>query len=143
MKRRPGWRRATAANRATGCFPASRRRPLARSRKGPPGATEQTSASTEAHQIWQLHNRYLLYPTETGLSIIDQHVAHERILFERAMRSFENENMSSQQLLFPQIVDLTLEEQSYFKEILPFLEKIGYIVKEFSKFRVMCFDIFH
>ncbi|MBN1353019.1 DNA mismatch repair endonuclease MutL [candidate division KSB1 bacterium] len=94
-------------------------------------ATEQES-SVESRQIWQLHNRYLLISSETGLTIIDQHVAHERILFERAMRNFENETQSSQQLLFPQVIDLSPEDRSYLQEILPFLEKIGYIIKEFS-----------
>ena len=98
----------------------------------PEPAAKATLPEAEFPQVWQLHKRYLLYPTEMGLTVIDQHVAHERILFERAMSSFEKDNASSQQLLFPQIIDLTPEVQAYLKEILPFIEKIGYIIKEFS-----------
>lgn len=100
---------------------------------GPTSAsTKAPVADQETSLIWQLYSRYILYPTKTGLAVVDQHVAHERILFERAMRSFEREDTSSQQLLFPQVIDLTPETQSYFNEILPFLEKIGYIIKAFS-----------
>jgi len=44
----------------------------------------------EGKAIWQLHNKYILSQIRTGLMIVDQHVAHERVLYERALASFEN-----------------------------------------------------
>lgn len=82
--------------------------------------------------VWQLHHRYILTHLKGGLMVIDQHVAHERILFERAMSDFEKRNPTSQQLLFPEVIELSPEDHSFFKEISPFLEQIGYVIKEFS-----------
>ena len=53
-------------------------------------------------------------------------MAHERILYEQALRNFELANPASQQLLFPQVIELSPEEYSYIMNILPFLEKIGF-----------------
>ena len=86
----------------------------------------------ERSNVWQIHNQYILSEIKSGLVIIDQHVAHERILYERALRDFERSNPASQQLLFPHVVELTPEEYSYLREILPFLEKIGFVIKGFG-----------
>lgn len=82
--------------------------------------------------IWQIHNQYIVSEIKSGLIVIDQHVAHERILYERALKNFDQAKPSSQQLLFPQVVDLTPEEFSLIMEILPLLEKIGFIIKGFG-----------
>ncbi len=82
--------------------------------------------------VWQVHNTYIMSEIKSGLIIIDQHVAHERVLYEKALKSFENKQPSSQQLLFPVVVDLNPEEFSLIKEVLPFLEKLGFIIKGFG-----------
>lgn len=82
--------------------------------------------------VWQLHNKYILSQIKSGLVVIDQHVAHERILYEKAKASFKAKNMPSQQLLFPQTIDLSTEDYEALMEILPFLEKIGFILKGFG-----------
>ena len=69
---------------------------------------------------------------QEGLVIIDQHAAHERILFEKAMSDFQKKSPVSQQLLFPEVLELMPEDVSYFKEMQPYLEQIGYEIKEFS-----------
>ncbi len=86
----------------------------------------------ERTNVWQIHNQYIVSEIKSGLIVIDQHVAHERILYEQALRSFEQNKPASQQLLFPQVVDLTPEEYSYMMDILPFLERIGFIIKGFG-----------
>ena len=65
--------------------------------------------------------------------IIDQHAAHERILYEEALNSMEREDWKTQQLLFPQVVELSVTDYSTLLEVLPFLEKIGFRIKEFGK----------
>lgn len=83
--------------------------------------------------VYQVHNKYLISQVKSGLVIIDQHVAHERILFEEALASMRGENWKAQQLLFPVIVELTVTDYSALLEILPFLEKLGFRIREFGK----------
>jgi len=87
----------------------------------------------EMPSLWQIHNRYILAQIKSGLTIIDQHVAHERILYERALASREKNGRFSQQLLFPQTVQLSPEDYLILTEIVPYLEKIGFGIKDFGK----------
>ena len=87
----------------------------------------------ERTNVWQVHNKYIISQIKNGLIVIDQHVAHERILYEQALDNFEKRNPSSQQLLFPQVVELSAEDYSILLEMIPFLEKIGFVVKSFGK----------
>lgn len=82
--------------------------------------------------VWQIHNQYILSEIRSGIIIIDQHVAHERILYERALQNFEKRKPSSQQLLFPIIQELNPEDYSILNEILPYLEHLGFIIKGFG-----------
>ncbi len=97
-----------------------------------PEQTKQES-STESGLIYQLHNKYILAQIRSGLMIIDQHVAHERILYERALKRFTTENPSSQQLLFPETAELGHAEVELVKEIQPLLDTLGFDLKIFSK----------
>ncbi len=83
--------------------------------------------------IWQLHNKYLLSHVGDGLMIVDQHAAHERVLYERAVKRFASGNPSSQQLLFPQTIQLVPGDYSLLMELLPHCEQLGFIIKPFGK----------
>ncbi len=87
----------------------------------------------ETPSLWQLHNRYILSQIKSGLTIIDQHVAHERILYERALASRAGVIGPSQQLLFPQTVEFFPDDFLILTEIFPYLERIGFGLKEFGK----------
>ena len=65
--------------------------------------------------------------------IVDQHVAHERILYERALSGFDQNLPSSQQLLFPQTIELSAGDYGTVKELLPDLEQLGFSLKLFGK----------
>ncbi len=82
--------------------------------------------------IWQLHNKYILSPIEHGLMIVDQHVAHERILYEQALRRFDANSPASQHLLFPQTVQLTPGDYALVTELLPYFERLGFAIKPFG-----------
>jgi DNA mismatch repair protein MutL len=82
--------------------------------------------------LWQLHNKYIFSQIKSGLMIVDQHVAHERILYERALRAMEENNPSAQQLLFPRHLDLLPREMALVRELLPELEKIGFQLRFFG-----------
>jgi DNA mismatch repair protein MutL len=82
--------------------------------------------------LWQLHHRYILSQIKSGLTIIDQHVAHERILYEKALASKTNEKGLSQQLLFPQTIELSPVHFSVLTDIYSYLEQIGFGIKSFG-----------
>ncbi len=87
----------------------------------------------EGRAIWQLHNKYILSQIRTGLMIVDQHVAHERVLYERALASFDNAVPVSQQLLFAQTLQLSPGDFALAKDLIPHLQAIGFELKLFGK----------
>jgi DNA mismatch repair protein MutL len=87
----------------------------------------------ENRPIWQAHNKYIISQIPNGLMIIDQHAAHERILYERVMANFQDTLPSSQQLLFPETIDLGASDYSLAKELLPDLMHIGFDMRLFGK----------
>ncbi len=87
----------------------------------------------EQVQFWQIHNRYILSEIKSGMVLIDQHVAHERILFERITRILkEDKNVYGQKLLFPQKLNLNFEDFEVLKNIHDVLNKMGFSIKIFS-----------
>ncbi len=91
----------------------------------------------ESPLLWQVHNRYILSQIKSGLILIDQHVAHERILYEKALKAMEEKNAPSQQLLFPTPVFISPEDMLVLTEILPYLERVGFGIQEFGKNTVL------
>ena len=83
--------------------------------------------------IIQLHNKYILSQIKTGLMIIDQHVAHERILYEKALQLFEANFPFSQQLIFSKTLDVDPATYSLLKELYPHLSNLGFTLKFFSR----------
>ncbi len=74
----------------------------------------------------QLHNSFILAADRTGLLIIDQHVAHERILFEQHWRNLRTRKIEVQRLLIPETLDLTPAQAAAFDQVLPELEANGF-----------------
>jgi len=82
--------------------------------------------------IGQLAQTFILAEGEEGLYIIDQHVAHERVLFEQLLAEAEQGSLSSQVLLTPRTLELTLlEEELLIQHILP-LHDLGLVVEHFG-----------
>jgi len=94
---------------------------------------QQTQQDSISERVWQVHKLYILSQIKSGLVIIDQHAAHERILFEEAMQAFESQSVAGQQLLFPQVVEFTPEDYDLMIDLVPYLDKIGFELKEFGK----------
>ncbi len=80
--------------------------------------------------IWQVHNKYIISQIDSGLVIIDQHVAHERVLFEEAMAAIDSKPLASQSLLFPENLIFSPDDFSILLDVVPYLEKIGFRLKE-------------
>jgi DNA mismatch repair protein MutL len=82
--------------------------------------------------LGQLRDSFILAVNEEGLWIIDQHVAHERVLFERILREREVERVQRQRLLMPVLVDLLPEQMVTFAEIGEELERNGFEAEPFG-----------
>lgn len=93
----------------------------------------ETKFALTAVALWQIHNKYILVPIESGVMIVDQHAAHERVLYERAVARYKNAATQSQQLLFPHSVEMTSGEVALVRQILPDLEGLGFGVRIFGK----------
>ena len=87
-------------------------------------------------RIWQVHSKYIISEINSGLVFIDQHVAHERVLYEEAMMAFESTSMASQTLLFPELLEFSSDEFDGLLDILPYLEKIGFKVKKVGDYSI-------
>ncbi|HAL55029.1 MAG TPA: DNA mismatch repair endonuclease MutL [Bacteroidetes bacterium] len=92
-----------------------------------------TGSFDEGRAIWQIHKKYILSQIRTGLLIVDQHVAHERILYEKVLANFEDSLPTTQQLLFPHTVLLSASDYSLVMDLAPHLEAIGFDLKLFGK----------
>jgi DNA mismatch repair protein MutL len=86
----------------------------------------------ERPRLWQAHLTYLLAETRDGLLIIDQHSAHERVLFERLMRAFGSGGEIGQRLLFPLTLRLTPAECRRVEELSGILKAAGFEVEGFG-----------
>ena len=110
---------------------------------GPDAATE--TALVEAEQaaanlnrlgslrpLGQLRESFILASGDDGLWIIDQHVAHERILFEKILRERQVEKVQRQRLLMPLLVELKAWQMVVFARIAEELERNGFEVEPFG-----------
>ena len=83
--------------------------------------------------FFQIHNRYIVSQIHSGMMLIDQQAAHERILFEQYKDHLKNNQGSSQQSLFPTTIDLSPIDAEIMKEILPELQTLGFQLRPFGK----------
>ncbi|MCE2504062.1 MAG: DNA mismatch repair endonuclease MutL [Chlorobi bacterium] len=76
--------------------------------------------------MWQVHNKYIITQIRSGIMIVDQHVAHERILYEQALRNMETSMPMSQQLLFPLQMKVAPAEFALIRELRNNLVALGF-----------------
>ncbi|MFX1483777.1 MAG: DNA mismatch repair endonuclease MutL [Promethearchaeota archaeon] len=82
--------------------------------------------------IGQLHRLYILLETDDGLLIVDQHAAHERVLYERLRDDVNSDTVDIQELLEPFIISLNPTDVELILDMSEDLEKLGYTVSEFG-----------
>jgi DNA mismatch repair protein MutL len=83
-------------------------------------------------RLWQVMNTYVLAETRDGLLVVDQHSAHERILFQRLMDAFERGGELGQRLLFPLTIRLTAPELECIEDLAGILSRAGFEVEGFG-----------
>jgi len=83
--------------------------------------------------IGQLRNTYILCESEDGLVLIDQHAAHERILFEQLKNMSDGQGAEIQNLLVPETFEVGYREGEVLEKLIPDLEKAGIDIEHFGK----------
>lgn len=77
-------------------------------------------------EYWQLHEKYIFMQTKNGVRIIDQHNAHERVIYERTIDRMQKGFAKSQDLLFPVVIKLSSSQISLMKELAQEIDTIGF-----------------
>ena len=83
--------------------------------------------------IGQFNKTYILAEYSDTLYIIDQHAAHEKILYEKYVNDIENGEIVVQQLLIPCLIDLSLDDYEYYKENKEIFINSGFVIEEFGE----------
>ena len=100
-------------------------------------STDSGNEDFNIEKIWQVHRKYIISEINSGLVVIDQHVAHERVLYEECLLAFESKTMSSQTLLFPEEIEFAKDEYDILLEIFPYLKQIGFKIREGDNSRII------
>ncbi len=82
--------------------------------------------------IGQYNKTYILGEYDGTLYMIDQHAAHEKILFEKYLKEIENGTIIIQPLIVPSIIDLSMDDYSYFEENKEIFKQAGFLLEEFG-----------
>lgn len=98
----------------------------------PPTASPLSSSLASLRPLGQIRDSFILAVNHEGLWIIDQHVAHERVLFERVLKERATESVLSQRLLMPLVFELTPGQQAVFAEICEELHHNGFEAEPFG-----------
>ncbi|TCK30795.1 DNA mismatch repair protein MutL [Ancylobacter aquaticus] len=106
-----------------------------------PGADARANAAPAAPEALerplgaaraQLHETYIIAQTSDGVVVIDQHAAHERIVYEKLKAAMARDGLARQMLLVPLVVELDPSEAARLAERAPALEKLGLVVEPFG-----------
>jgi DNA mismatch repair protein MutL len=95
-----------------------------------PSGNSETNEATSNNQYLQVNQSYIVTTVKSGMLVIDQHLAHTRVLFEKFLKELENHNGLSQQELFPQALSLNVNDASLIKEMLTDLENLGFVLEQ-------------
>jgi len=90
-------------------------------------------ADASTPQVIQIRHSYLVSHINNGIVVIDQQLAHERILYEEFLRGGENKDVVAQKLLLPQTVQVTTDDAEIIRSISPVLEQAGFEISGFGQ----------
>ncbi len=98
----------------------------------PKSIEPETLSSSKIRPLSQLHDSFIIAVDDEGLLLIDQHVAHERILFDKFRRQETNRKIESQNLLLPETIDLSPAQSVAFDLVETELENLGFALMKLS-----------
>jgi DNA mismatch repair protein MutL len=76
---------------------------------------------------------YVVFESDRGMVLLDQHAAHERILFEQMMKRMQRGNAASQRLLLPETIELPVRDAQFLRDLMPVLNRLGVGLSEFGE----------
>lgn len=95
-------------------------------------ATEPLTGRLRGPELLQVFDTYLLFQTGDGVAIVDQHSAHERVLYESVMQQLAGDGASAQRLLLPLTLEFTASELEAIEAHRELLRRVGYELEPFS-----------
>ena len=98
----------------------------------PKAVEPETLSSSKIRPLSQLHDSFIIAVDDEGLLLIDQHVAHERILFDKFRKKEVNRKIESQNLLLPETIDLSPAQAAAFDLVEAELENLGFALMKLS-----------
>mgnify|MGYP000031961089 CR=1 FL=1 len=81
---------------------------------------------------FQIHNRYIILQMKSGIAIIDQHLAHQRILYERYLKNLDRKERLVQKQLFPITIQISKDKHAIFKDLEVELSQLGFDIQSFG-----------
>lgn len=99
----------------------------------PPSSQEESISEAPTTPKVQLHKKYILTQVKSGILLIDQQAAHERIFYEKYLQSLENKSGASQQLLFPYTIELNPADFNLIKDCEKEICALGFVFESFGK----------
>ncbi len=106
--------------------------PVFPSEERAPASDERLEAHPLGAARAQLHENYIVAQTATGIVIVDQHAAHERLVYERLKRQMHESGIRSQALLIPEVVELSPTDAARLLDAAPALAQIGLSIEAFG-----------
>lgn len=108
--------------------------------KGAGSGAVQTGAPTlvipdeeDRKEPVQMHQRYIFTQIKSGVLLLDQQFAHQRVLFEQFVRHLEDHPAATQKLMFPQNIHLSTSDAKALESLLPYVRKLGFEIEGFGK----------
>lgn len=93
-------------------------------------SSKLTESEFESNKFLQIHYRFITCNVASGMMVIDQHLAHERIIYEEILEKLKGSSQPSQQQLFPQNIHLSPGDAEIVRSLIPELARIGFILEE-------------
>ncbi|HMP28506.1 MAG TPA: DNA mismatch repair protein MutL, partial [Saprospiraceae bacterium] len=95
-------------------------------------ANLQNSSFGVSKEPLQLHNKYILVAIKSGLMVIDQQNAHERILYEENLNNLKSQPLPSQKELFPAVIELDAKKADLMDSLVPLINRLGFEINNFG-----------
>ncbi|MEI6311468.1 MAG: DNA mismatch repair endonuclease MutL [Bacteroidota bacterium] len=93
---------------------------------------EQDTSISLSNQHYQIHSHYIATQTKAGFILLDQSLAHERILYEKYIQSIAKNKSMSQKKMFAQNIEFTAQDSAILLEILPDINALGFDIQHFG-----------
>jgi DNA mismatch repair protein MutL len=87
----------------------------------------------EGAVLTQIHNAYIIAATNRGFILIDQQLAHERILYEKYIEAAQGKKIAAQRSLFPVTLNLSSQDAALLSDLMNYLNELGYLIEPFGK----------